>query len=97
MRGAIGIRNRDQGGQVVDDIGVRDELARRPRVADIAGDDLNGRHDLGIHGIEPASRAERVVEHHRPHAGAARHQCFDKVGADEPLCAGDRCKHGVAS
>ena len=84
-RRPVGVRDRDQRGQVVDDPRAAHQVVRRRRVAHVAGQHL----DLGEHvrrqRVQPAPGVEGVVEHHGAHPLPVAHQPFHEVRADEAL------------
>ena len=98
-RRAVGVGNRSERGQVVHDRGALDHLAHRGRVAHVAEHHVDLVQDVGGQHVQPAARAEQVVQHHGPHPVPAAHQRLDQVGADETLGPrdGNFVPHGSSS
>ncbi len=88
-RRQVGVRDGDEGREVVHHVDVRQQRAHRPGVAHVARHDLDLVSHLVVDGVEPAPRAERVVLDQGTHAVALAHQRLDEVGADEPVGSGD--------
>src|SRR5262249_31377732 len=83
----VGIGDRDQRGEVEDDLHVLAELAREMAVAEVAAHHLDAVAAAGI--LEPAPAVERVVLDERAHARALIDQHLGEMRTDEAVRTGD--------
>src|SRR5216684_9258137 len=85
----IGKRYSDQRRQMHDVGASRGGRDHEMRIANVAGDDLHGLHDVRGHGIEPAPGVEGIVIDKRSDGRACPDQLLDDVRADEAVAARD--------
>ena len=89
LGGDVRVRDRDERGQVEDDLDVLGRGRHEPGVADVPEPDVERRAGRRRHLVEPAGRRPRVVEAERAHVRPVGDEPFDEVAADEPVRAGD--------
>jgi len=94
LRRHIGIGNADQGGEMKDHITAFGKAAHLHPIAHIAELDAHISAQFIADFIEPAGSAERIIKRQSRHLGAAPHQRFRQVRANEPIGAGD--EHALA-
>src|SRR4051812_21685319 len=91
---AVGIRNRDEGGQVKDEVAALDRLRYRLDVANIAEDDVDFGERCLRDKIQQPLVAARVVADESSDFRSLQEKRFDKMAADE---AAGTCDESLAA
>ena len=81
------MRDRDQRGEMEDDVDALHHLLHELTVPNVARDDLHV--ESAWNRLEPAPIVERVVLCESAHTAACRHQPLDQMRADETVSPGD--------
>ena len=89
VRAVVGERNCDEGGQVEDTLLPAHGGAHAVGVTHVAHEDVDLVADLRRQSVDPAQRAERVIQAEGANFFAALDKFFGEVAANKAVCTGN--------